>query len=174
MILQALAQYYSALVDRNEIAPPGWAKVKINYALCINVHGELEQVLPLVEAVEGSKKPQPQQFDLPAPASRHGKVLKPNFLWDNAAYLLGIDKKKPLAETVEYFKESGKLHKNLLAGVDTSMAKAILSFYRNWNPLIAAEHSRCNSHFLRRRSICKSECFDPADMAEILRFRYGG
>lgn len=136
MILQALVQYYEDLTKQGKIARPGWAKSKINYALCINERGELEQVIPLLED-SGGKKPQPQQFDLPAPASRHGKVLKPNFLWDNASYLLGISGKKLLSETKEYFKESGRFHAELLSGIESPTAKAILAFYRNWDPCLA-------------------------------------
>ena len=91
MILQALTRYYEALAKRGEIARPGWAKTKISYALCVNERGELEQVVQLLEDNDG-KKPQPRQFDLPAPVKRTVGIA-PNFLWDNASYLLGVDAK---------------------------------------------------------------------------------
>lgn len=146
MILQALTRYYEALERRGEIARPGWAKTKISYALCINESGELEQVIPLLEDA-GGKKPQPQQFDLPAPASRHGKVLKPNFMWDNAAYLMGVDKKKPLAETTEYFKESARYHAAIIAGNESPAARAILAFFERWDPAKAEEHPALKNEF---------------------------
>ena len=69
MILQALVRYYEVLERRGEIARPGWAKSKVNYALCINERGELERVTPLLED-SGGKKPQPRAFDLPAGVKR--------------------------------------------------------------------------------------------------------
>ena len=139
MILQALTQYYEDLEKQGKIARPGWAKTKISYALCINERGELEQVIPLLEETEG-KKPQPRQFDLPAPVSRHGKVILPNFLWDSSAYLLGIDIKKPISQTQEYFKHSRMLHRKMLNDVDSKVARAIIAFFDSWEPLAADSH----------------------------------
>lgn len=146
MILQALTRYYEDLTKQGKIARPGWAKTKISYALCINGQGELEQVIPLLEDT-GGKKPQPRKFDLPAPASRHGKVLLPNFLWDNSAYLLGIDKKKTLDETKKYFKESGKFHLNVLEIVDSPTAEAIRSFFKKWDPMTAEQQPVLKNEF---------------------------
>ena len=47
MILQALTDYYKTLADKGQISPPGWAQVKISYALCIDDSGVLEQVISL-------------------------------------------------------------------------------------------------------------------------------
>lgn len=138
MILQALNDYYEALASQGKIARPGWAKVKISWALCINENGELEQVVPLLEETEG-KKPQPQQFELPAPVKRTVGIA-PNFLWDNSSYTLGIDAKGKAARSMECFRASGKLYHTLLDDVDSREAKAILSFFDNWQPEKAAEH----------------------------------
>ena len=47
MILQALTEYYQALRERGEITPPGWSRVKVSFALCIDADGALERVLSL-------------------------------------------------------------------------------------------------------------------------------
>ena len=92
MILQALTRYYEDLRSRGEIAAPGWAPAKISFALGLNGDGELTQVVPTMEeAVKGRKTVlQPQVFSLPAAVKRTAGVAA-NFLWDNSAYLLGID-----------------------------------------------------------------------------------
>ena len=139
MILQALTQYYEDLVQRGEIARPGWAKTKISYALCINERGELEQVIPLLESKEGSKKPVPQQFNLPAPVKRTSGISA-NFIWDNSGYLLGIDSKGNLERSVKCFEACKQLHHQILDEVDSPVAKAILAFFDKWEPAQAQMH----------------------------------
>ena len=139
MILQALVQYYDDLVRQGKIAKPGWSKTKVNFALCINENGELQQIIPLVVDKEG-KKPQPQQMDLPAPVKRASNILS-NFLWDNSSYLLGVDEKEKPDRSLECFKECKRMHHELLDGIDDSDAKAILSFFDTWNPKEANENT---------------------------------
>ena len=94
MILQALTRYYEDLLSRGEIAGPGWAPAKISYALCLDGEGHLIQVVPLMTEVTRRKKTvlQPQMITLPAAVKRTVGV-EANFLWDNSAYLLGVDQK---------------------------------------------------------------------------------
>lgn len=145
MILQALAQYYEDLAKQGKIARPGWARTKISYALCIDENGELEQVIPLLEAAEG-KKPQPQQFDLPAPVKRTSGVAS-NFLWDNAGYLLGADAKSKPERSRKSFEACRQLHHLLLDGMNSSAAKSILAFFDKWDPSTAREHPALQSDF---------------------------
>ncbi len=145
MILQALAQYYEDLAKQGKIARPGWAKTKISYALCIDEAGALEQVIPLLEAAEG-KKPQPQQFDLPAPVKRTAGVAA-NFLWDNSSYLLGIDAKGKPERSVQCFEACSALHHALLDGTDSSIATSILNFFDRWEPTQAQSHPALAADF---------------------------
>lgn len=94
MILQALTRYYEDLLSRGEIAAPGWAPAKISFALCLNENGELTQIVPTMDEVSKGKKTvfQPQLITLPAAVKRTVSIAA-NFLWDNSAYLLGIDQK---------------------------------------------------------------------------------
>lgn len=138
MILQALTQYYEDLAAQGRIARPGWAKTKINYALCINERGELEQVIPLLEEKEG-KKPQPQQFDLPAPVKRTVGIAS-NFLWDNSGYLLGIDAKGKPERSPKCFEDAKQLHHRILDGVESPCSVALLAFFDHWQPAQAPEH----------------------------------
>ena len=94
MILQALTRYYEDLLSRGEIAAPGLAPAKISLALYINENGELTQIVPtMVEGTKGKKTVmQPQLMVLPAAVKRTVSIAS-NFLWDNSAYLIGIDQK---------------------------------------------------------------------------------
>ena len=141
MILQALTRYYEDLRSRGEIAAPGWAPAKISFALGLNGDGELTQVVPTMEeAVKGKKTVlQPQVVSLPAAVKRTAGVAA-NFLWDNSAYLLGIDQKGKPARSHECFAAAAKLHHAVLDGVDSPAARAILTFFDTWEPEHAAEH----------------------------------
>jgi CRISPR-associated protein Csd1 len=138
MILQALTQYYEDLVKQEKIARPGWAVQKVSYALCISETGELEQVVPLLEEIEG-KKPQPRRFSLPAPVKRTVGIA-PNFLWDNSSYLLGIDRKGKPERSVKCFEACRDYHHELLDGISSPAAKSILFFLDRWQPAEAQHH----------------------------------
>ena len=133
MILQALVRYYEDLAKQGKIAHLGWASIKVSYALCIDESGHFEQVAPLLENADG-KKQQAQRIDLPAAVSR-GTNISANFLWDNASYLLGIDANGNSEHSMKCFEASRELHHLLLNEVDSPVAKGILAFFDNWDPL---------------------------------------
>lgn len=141
MILQALTRYYEDLLSRGEIAAPGWAPAKISFALYINENGELAQIVPTMDEVSKGKKTvfQPQLITLPAAVKRTVSIAS-NFLWDNSAYLLGIDQKGKPERSRECFAAAAKLHHAVLDSVDSPNARAILAFFDTWEPERAAEH----------------------------------
>lgn len=141
MILQALTRYYEDLLSRGEIAAPGWAPAKISLALYINENGELTQIVPtMVEGTKGKKTVmQPQLMVLPAAVKRTVSIAS-NFLWDNSAYLLGVDQKGKPERSRECFAAAAKLHHAVLDGIDSPNARAILAFFDTWEPERAAEH----------------------------------
>ena len=141
MILQALTRYYEDLLSRGEIAAPGWAPAKISFALCLNENGELTQIVPTMEEVAKGKKAviQPQLMVLPAAVKRTVSIAA-NFLWDNSAYLLGVDQKGKPERSRECFAAAAKLHHMVLDGIDSPNARAILAFFDTWEPERAAEH----------------------------------
>lgn len=146
MILQALNRYYEDLARANKIARPGWAKAKISYALCINERGELERLLPLLTTDEGGKKPRPRLIDLPAPTKRTVGIA-PNFLWDNSSYLLGADNKGKPKRSADCFQACGRFHHQLLDGVNSPNANAILRFFDQWDPAKASENPALQQEF---------------------------
>jgi CRISPR-associated protein Csd1 len=97
MILQALNQYYNRLKDDSEsgIALPGFSVQRIHFAIVVSKNGKLVHIKD-IRNYEG-KKPQPVELMVPEAVVRSGKPTKesakPNFLWDNTGYVLGIDDK---------------------------------------------------------------------------------
>ena len=145
MILQALTQLYEDLAKQGKIARPGWAKTKISYALCITETGELEQIVPLLDDSKG-KKPQPKQFDLPAPVKRTVGI-ESNFLWDHSSYLLGTDQKGKPERSVLCFQAAKELHHAVLDGVNSAAARSILAFFDQWNPENANQYASSMPNF---------------------------
>ena len=141
MILQALTRYYEDLLAQGKIDAPGWAPAKISYALYLDENGELIQVVPTMEEVPKGKKTvlQPQSKPLPAAVKRTVGIAA-NFLWDNSSYLLGIDQKGKPERSRECFAAAARLHHEILDGVDSPVAHAILTFFDTWKPENAAEH----------------------------------
>lgn len=142
MILQALTQLYYDLLERGEIAAPGWSSTDISFALCLNLDGEVTQIVPIMREVQVTEKRtvlKPQSKILPAPVKRTTNTAA-NFLWDNSGYLLGVDKNRNLERGKLCFETSAQLHHSILDGIDTPTAKAILSFFDTWQPENAETH----------------------------------
>ena len=141
MILQALTEYYRTLENSGQLSPLGWGEAKVSYALCIGPEGALEQVVSLQTEQKKGKKTvlRPQIMRLPAPVKRTVGIV-PNFLCDNASYLLGVDNKGKPQRTLECFQACKALHEELLDGVDSPAAQAVLAFFRTWQPEQAAGH----------------------------------
>ena len=141
MILQALTDYYHVLEREGKIAAPGWGPVKVSFALELGDDGTLEQVIPIQTQQQRGKKTvlAPQSIILPAPVKRASNV-RSNFLCDNSGYMLGIDDKGKPQRTRECFNACKALHEQLLDGVDSPAARAVLAFFRNWDPEQAREH----------------------------------
>ncbi len=133
MILQALVDYYEDLAGQGKIARPGWAKVKVSWALELGENGELLDVLPLRCPSADGKKMLPREMELPAPVKRTVGIAA-NFLWDNSTYLLGVDTKGKEKRTAECFAAAAALHRGLLDSADSPAAKAITAFFERWNP----------------------------------------
>ena len=70
MILQALVDYYEQLAAQGRITKPGWAKVKVSWALEIDENGQLLDVLPLRTPSSDGKKMLPREMELPTPGYR--------------------------------------------------------------------------------------------------------
>ena len=136
MILQALVDYYEALVTQGKIARPGWAKGKVSWALEIDENGQLLDVLPLRHPSGDGKKMIPMEMEVPAPVKRAVNIVS-NFLWDNSSYIFGKDNKGKPKRSEECLSAARALHEAILDRVETPAANAIKAFFRNWEPAAA-------------------------------------
>ena len=163
MILQALTQLYEDLAARGDIAQPGWSQAKISYALCLKEDGSLIQVIPLLvpEQIGNKTVMRPQKMELPAAVTRASGVL-PNFLWDNSSYLLGVDGKGKPERSLECFRACTKLHHELLDGVESAAAKAVLAYFDSWQSEQANQHPAL------------TDCWDELMKGANLVFRVNG
>ncbi|MEG0941502.1 MAG: type I-C CRISPR-associated protein Cas8c/Csd1 [Oscillospiraceae bacterium] len=139
MILQALVDYYEALAAKGEISRPGWAKVKVSFALEISETGELLSIIPLKAPSADGKKMLPREMELPAPTKRTVGISA-NFLCDNSIYFFGLDSKGKPERAKLCFEAAKALHTSLLSECQSPMAKAICAFFESWEPETAREN----------------------------------
>lgn len=141
MILQALNAYYGRLAEDPEvgIAPPGYSRENISFALVLGPRGGVVRVMDLREP--DGKKPKPRALLVPEHFKRT-RAIAPYILCDTTNYVLGAsnpesnDSKKKLAEKFAAFKvrqeEFGR-------NIDDDGMKAVLAFLERWDPADAAK-----------------------------------
>lgn len=153
MILQSLNRYYDILLEdedlNDKLAHFGYSTVDVDFALDISEEGELLNVLPLFVQVQRGKKMKEVSRSMIVPARVKRSVnVAPNFLWDNAVYVLGIserDEEKP-EYSQERFEAFRQWNSDLLAGVDDDAARAVIAFLQKHNPQTAREHPAIANH----------------------------
>lgn len=129
MILQALSSYYERLAADSDsgVAPEGFAEQPVGFCLELSEDGKLTNVYDLRK--EQGNKLVPRRMILRSLGKkRAGESIEPNFLWDNATYILGRDDKGKPKLTQKRQKAFYELHKKILGAVDTQEAKAFLKF----------------------------------------------
>ncbi len=90
MILQALHAYYERKQGTGELAPEGFERKEIPFVLVIDANGHLVQVDD-TRSMQG-KKAVARAFLVPQAVKRAAGVVS-NLLWDNAEYVLGLERK---------------------------------------------------------------------------------
>lgn len=140
MILEALVNHYENLIRQGMLPRPGWAPTKISYGICLDNDGNVLEIKSLkVEEVTPKKTFQrPAMMNLPAAVKRTAGIM-PNFLWDNATYLLGADLKEDPQRSLDCFVQCRQFHIDLLEKVNNPVAEAVVKFFRTWQPDIATE-----------------------------------
>lgn len=158
MIIQALCAYHDILFNEDQGALPkeGYSKVKVSFALVLSPDGEIVNVIDLRS---DGKKAIPKTLDLPLQEVRSSGVT-PHRLCDNAKYVFGVERKptqSSKAESTEEapidngsscaivtdlvtprslkcFEQFRSLHHEILDGLPSGAAKALLSYLDNWEP----------------------------------------
>ena len=134
MILQSLARYYDLLREQGLASPPGYAQVKVAFALNLDSNGHLINLIPLSYTDETSGKTvRFQTLTMPEPYVRANGIVA-NFLCDGSSYLLGVDNRDKPERTQDCFEASRKLHLDILKSCTGSAAQAIRAFYESWTP----------------------------------------
>lgn len=155
MILTKLATEYERLVDQGKLDRPGWIPSKISYALELDTDGKLVaiQSLRITDTIVGKNGKSktvtyPRSMVVPEPVKRSSGI-DPNFLCDNASYILGIsgkgkteeEKVKNKARAVACFRASREFHHTLLDPVNNRTAYAVCRFFDSWDP---TEAEKCS------------------------------
>ncbi|MBW7883708.1 MAG: type I-C CRISPR-associated protein Cas8c/Csd1 [Caldilineaceae bacterium] len=151
MILQALKRYYDILVqDPDTVIPQfGYSTVGVSFALNISAEGDLLDILPQFNQEQRGKKivEVPRPMVLPQQVKRSVNVA-PNFLWDNSVYVLGLsedDATKP-TYSLARFQAFRHLHRQLLTGVESRAARAVLAFLERHDPAACRDHPTIARH----------------------------
>lgn len=126
-ILQELDRYYSRMAARGDVVTPGWSNEPIGVALEISPEGKLLEAKLWTERGRGRPMSVPKWF------SRQGIGSTPYFLWDNAAYALGLGAKDP-GKTARDHAAFRRLHLDELDGDADEGLLALRRFLENWTP----------------------------------------
>ncbi|MCS4534036.1 type I-C CRISPR-associated protein Cas8c/Csd1 [Neisseria montereyensis] len=144
MILTALTRYYHRLaagtdnVGNPKVPPYGFSEEKIGWILVLSSDGLLVDVVPHLST---DKKPQPKLMSVPRPEKRTSGV-KPNFLWDKTAYVLGVEANKdkaaaqsqPFVPSEKTFAAFKQYHVQLLQDTADEGLRAVRLFLEHWQP----------------------------------------
>jgi CRISPR-associated protein Csd1 len=156
MILQSLVDYYETLARQGAIAKPGWGNYKISYAVNLNQQGEVIGILSLEkEVMRGKKKVSVPTTHMLPEGVKKTVGIRPQFLWANAAYCLGLPKENKTADMTEdaatkwekdkkrsiaCFEAMKQYHLDILEAVHTPSAEALKRFFTTWKPETAENH----------------------------------
>ena len=137
MILQALNDYYGRMINDPEsgIPLPGYSIQKIHFAIVLDKNGNLVEIKD-IRNYEG-KRPQPIELSVPEAVIRSGKPTpesaKPNFLWDNTGYVLGVDNKGKEKNALITFNAFRNFHHALGDSSNDTGMQAVLHFLDSWD-----------------------------------------
>lgn len=144
MILQALAKRYQTMAEYGDAPRRGWCPVGVSFALDLAENGELLRVYDLREEQSQGKKTviRPRRMIVPDHPTRAGRQPPAYFLCDTATYFLGIAEEeddptkaeKKRQDALQRFTSAKELHEKLLQGMDVPAARAVLSFFQQWQP----------------------------------------
>lgn len=141
MILQALVHYYETLARQGKITSLGWCQERVSFVLELSEDGKLKRVISLKQETTLGKKTVwlPQVMTVPQRNSRASGIVA-NFLCDNSTYFLGIDDKERPDRAIQCFEAAKIHHHEILDGVDSLAAKAVLRFFDTWQPQQAKDN----------------------------------
>ncbi|MFG0292437.1 MAG: type I-C CRISPR-associated protein Cas8c/Csd1 [Phycisphaerales bacterium JB050] len=140
MILASLIDYYDRLAadPENPVPDFGFSVQQISFCVVLNPDGTLnskDDIRQPLTGGNGKEKVRPVPKKVPGQNSRAGTALKPYFLWDNAAYMLGYEPDDPKPnQTRKKFEEFRKQHLARQAAINDPIYDAICIFLKGWDP----------------------------------------
>ena len=101
MILQELCRFYERLLKDPDIdiCEPGFSPENISFRIVISKSGEFINLEDLREPDEKNVL-RPRIIDVPKFDGKRTSGIKPNFLWDNSKYTVGVGKTKDEKEEI--------------------------------------------------------------------------
>jgi CRISPR-associated protein Csd1 len=134
VILQRLTNYYDRLAaDPNDpMTPAGFSREKISFELVVEPDGSSAALGDLRDQ-QGSKH-FPRVMTVPSRGGRQGTGLKPNFLWDNTGYVLGVDSKGKPDRSRLAFESFRDFHQQMAARIDDPELSAVAKYLSGWSP----------------------------------------
>ncbi|MCY4510588.1 MAG: type I-C CRISPR-associated protein Cas8c/Csd1 [Acidobacteria bacterium] len=134
MILEALVRLYDRLAADGGVPPYGFSHENVAYAVVLDWQGRAVGVQSLMDTT--GAKPRPSRQLLPRAVKRSTNV-KPNFLWDNTGYLLGMardDDDKPAPVLRGEHDSLKDFHAGMLQGTGDPGLRAVQRFLASWRP----------------------------------------
>lgn len=126
-ILASLVRAYDRLPD----APPyGYSSEKVGFLVSLNGDGSVAHVIDLRS--DSGKKRLPLMMQVPQPVKRTAGI-KPNYLWDKTAYVLGVTAGEG-KRTADEHADFKACHAVWLANTNDVGLLALVGFLKNWTP----------------------------------------
>lgn len=124
-MIEDLIREYHTLRERGLAPEYGWSRENVPFGIRIDTEGTVKQIIPLGD--HGGVRPS-NIIPVPAHVSRSSGITA-NFLCDNATYLLGDEGKGNPKRAMNCFQACAELHHEVLDGLDSEKAKAVLAFF---------------------------------------------
>lgn len=133
MILQSLTELYQAMAKKGKVPHYGFSSTRVAFMMSISPDGRLKYITPLKEEVKSGKTTRfvDQTREVPMHYVRSSNI-RPQFLCDTSAYLLGLAD-GGAAATNEHFEASRAFHHEVLKTCANPVAEAVLAFLDTWN-----------------------------------------
>ena len=161
MIINALCEYYDILAADKESDIPlyGYEEKLFSYEIVIKENGELCSI----NSLKPNKDDKPKCAVMPSNTRKSSEISE--FVCDNFSYLLGIDKIGGREDNGrKKFETAKNLHTSLFEAADSKEAKAIVAFFKQWNPNTILKNEKTFNFFKKDwKCDCNTENSRKAD-----------
>jgi CRISPR-associated protein Csd1 len=136
MILQELNNLYRRLMNDPDsgVSPPNYSQESFSFSIVLNTDGVIIGIID--ERQDGKSVGR----IVPEAVVRSGTVLRPNFMWDNVNYVLGLDTKGKPERALQQFEALREHHHTICGECNDPGIRAVLRFLDSWEPDIINGH----------------------------------